>query len=130
MKRLSTENAKAFYAALVEFGAPLEGLSPVDFAEPGPFFRMGREPLGVDILTAVPGLDFDAAWQRRVEDVIDPASGLKAYFISADDLIASKLGTGRPQDIADVDAIRKKKREEIRRRPNRDPETELLLQQG
>ncbi len=28
-----------------EFGAPLEGLSPVDFAEPGPFFRMGRAPL-------------------------------------------------------------------------------------
>ncbi len=55
--------------------------------------------------------------------VIDPASGLKAYFISADDLIASKLAAGRPQDIADVDAIRKAG--EIRRRPNRDPETEL-----
>ena len=101
------ENAEALYAALAKFGAPLEGLTPADFAGQGPFFRIGHEPLGVDILTEIPGVEFDAAWQRRVEDVIDPASGLKAYFISAEDLITSKLGTGRPQDIADVDAIRK-----------------------
>jgi hypothetical protein len=35
------------------------------------------------------------------------ASGLKAFFISRDDLIAAKLATARPQDLADVDAIRK-----------------------
>jgi len=39
--------------------------------------------------------------------VIDPATGLKANFISADDLIVSKLASGRPQDVADADAIRK-----------------------
>jgi hypothetical protein len=68
---------------------------------------MGREPVSVDILTAIPGVEFDAAWRRRVEDVIDPASGLKARFISREDLIAAKLAGGRPQDLADVDAIRK-----------------------
>jgi hypothetical protein len=101
------KNARKVFRALAQFGAPLEGLSAADFAEPGPFFRMGREPVGVDILTQIPGVDFDAAWQRRVRDVVDPASGLKANFISADDLIAAKLAAGRPQDIADVDAIRK-----------------------
>ena len=39
--------------------------------------------------------------------VVDTATGLKANFISADDLIASKLASGRPQDLADADAIRK-----------------------
>jgi hypothetical protein len=34
-------------------------------------------------------------------------TGLKADFISAEDLIASKLASGRPQDLADADAIRK-----------------------
>jgi hypothetical protein len=63
--------------------------------------------LVVDILTAIPGVDFDAAWERRVEEVIDPASGLKASFISRDDLIAGKVASGRSQDLADVDAIRK-----------------------
>jgi len=100
-------NAKAVFAALAEFGAPLEGLTSADFAEPGPFFRIGREPVGVDILTAIPGVDFEGAWERRVEDVVDANTGLKAFFISSSDLIAAKLAAGRPQDLADVDAIRK-----------------------
>jgi hypothetical protein len=105
--KADVDNAQAVFAALAQFGAPLQGLTAADFAEPGPFLRLGREPVGVDILTAIPGVEFDAAWERRVEDVIDPASGLKASFISREDLIAGKLASGRPQDLADVDAIRK-----------------------
>ena len=101
------ENAEALYAALLQFGAPLEGLTSADFAECGPFFHMGREPVAVDILTELPGVDFDAAWERRVEDVIDTTSGLKATFISRADLVTAKLASGRSQDLADVDALRK-----------------------
>jgi Lon protease-like protein len=64
---------------------------------------MGGAPVGVDILTEIPGIDFEAAWQRRVEDVIDETTGLKANFISSDDLIASKQAA----DLADVGAIQK-----------------------
>jgi hypothetical protein len=101
------ENAKAIFAALASFGAPLEGITPEDFTDCNSFFRFGREPRGFDILPSLPGVDFDAAWDRRVEVVVDPATGLKANFISADDLIASKLASGRPRDLADVDDIRK-----------------------
>ncbi len=99
-------NAQAVFAALAEFGAPLLGMTWADFAEDGPFFRMGHPPVGVDILTAIPGVAFEAAWARRVEAVVNPATGLKANFISRDDLIASKLASGRLQDLADVEAIR------------------------
>jgi hypothetical protein len=109
--KADAENAAAVFAALAQFGAPLEGLTPADFAQPGPFFRMGREPIGVDILTTIPGVEFDEAWPRRIEAVVDPASGLKASFISREDLIAAKLAAGRPQDLADVDAIRKAQQE-------------------
>ena len=105
--KADTENAKAVFAALAQFGAPLEGLTFADFAEPGPFFRMGREPIGVDILTAIPGIEFDAAWQRRMEGVIDEVSSVSASFISREDLIAAKLASGRPRDLADVDEMRK-----------------------
>jgi hypothetical protein len=100
-------NARAIYAALAAFGAPLKGIRAEEFADRGSFFRFGRDPHGFDILPEIPGVDFDAAWGRRVEGVIDPATGLKAFFISAPDLIASKLAAGRPQDLADAEAIRR-----------------------
>jgi hypothetical protein len=100
-------NAHATYAALAQFGAPLEGIRPEEFADRRCFFRFGRDPRGFDILPDLPGVDFDAAWERRVEGVLDPAAGLKAFFISKDDLIAAKLASGRLQDLADVSAIQK-----------------------
>jgi len=99
-------NARAPYAALISFGAPLTDLSADDLANPRQFFRFGLEPVAVDILPGIDGVDFDAAWERRVESVIDPQSGLKGFFISRDDLIASKLAAGRLRDLADVEDIR------------------------
>ena len=95
------------YEALASFGAPLEGISVADLSDRKKFFRIGREPVAVDILPEIEGVNFDRAWERRVEAVIDGQRGLKAFFISSDDLVASKLASGRPQDIADVAAIRK-----------------------
>jgi len=69
-------NAKAAYAALAAFGAPLAGLSAGDLADPSQFIRFGREPAAVDILPGIDGVDFDAAWERRVEGVIDPQTGM------------------------------------------------------
>jgi hypothetical protein len=105
--KVDADNAEAVFATLAQFGAPLEGVTAADFAERGPFFRMGREPVAVDFLTEIPGIEFDAVWEHRVESIVDPASGLTANFISRDDLIAAKLTSGRKQDLADVDAIRK-----------------------
>ncbi len=100
-------NADATWAALASFGARLEGILPAEFAERSSFFRFGRDPRGFDILPDLPGVDFDTAWERRIEGVIDSQSGLMANFISRDDLIAAKLAAGRPQDLADVDAIKR-----------------------
>ena len=117
-------NAKAAYAALVAFGAPLADISVDDLADPRQFIRFGREPAAVDILPGIDGVDFDVAWGRRVEGVIDPNSGLTGIFISKDDLIASKLAAGRLRDLADVEDIREATESqgprEVRRKP---PET-------
>jgi hypothetical protein len=101
------ENAKAVFAALAEFGAPLQGLTAADFEEPGSFFRMGREPVGIDILTAIPGVEFDVAWSRRMEGVFDEETHLRASVISREDLLAAKRAAGRRQDLADIEAIEK-----------------------
>ena len=67
------ENAMAAYAAVAEFGAPLQGISPEDFTDRNSFFRFGRDPKGFDILPAIPGVDFDTAWERRIEGTPDRA---------------------------------------------------------
>lgn len=54
------DNAKAVYAALKQFGAPLENLTSEDFAHEGYFYQMGRSPLRVDIMMSIPGIQLDA----------------------------------------------------------------------
>ena len=103
---VANTSAESVYTALREFGAPLEGLSSADFAQSGKFFRMGRAPLAIDILQEIDGVTFEQAWANRVEATIEPDTGLKAVFISRADLITNKLASGRPQDAADVAALR------------------------
>jgi len=116
-------NAKAAYAALIAFGAPLADITVDDLADPRQFLRFGREPVAVDILPGIDGVDFDAAWERRVEGVIDTQSRLTVFFISKDDLIASKLAAGRLRDLADVEAIREATESQEPRSAKKPPES-------
>jgi hypothetical protein len=95
-------NAEAVYAALHEFGAPLTGLTPADFAEDGFFFQMGVPPIRVDVMMGIPGVRFEECWDRRVEVDFD---GLPVLFISKPDLIVAKRAAGRPQDLLDADLL-------------------------
>ena len=58
----------------------------------------------VDILSRIGGVEFESAWQRRVNVQIDDT--LTVSFISRDDLLASKISAGRAQDLVDVAALR------------------------
>jgi hypothetical protein len=98
------ENSEAVYAALAKFGAPIEGMSANDFAEPDNIFRMGTPPVMVDIMPKISGVEFEEAWRRRVDVRID--DDLSVPFISREDLLVAKLSAGRAQDLIDVDALR------------------------
>ena len=104
-------NAEAVWRALAKFGAPLHDVTPAALIEPGTFFRMGTPPIMIDILPEISGVQFSQARPRATVAIINNETGLQAPFISADDLIAAKLAAGRPQDIADVDAMRKARRD-------------------
>src|SRR5665213_662841 len=98
------ENGKAVYAALAKFGAPVEGLTAKDFTDLDSLFRMGTPPVMVDIMPRISGIEFEDAWQRRVDIPID--ENLTAPFISRQDLLAAKMAAGREQDLIDADALR------------------------
>ena len=95
-------NARAVYQSLKDFGAPLTDLTEADFTEEGYFYQMGVPPVRVDVLMGIPGIQFEGAWDRRVEVYID---GLRIPFISRLDLITAKLASGRPQDLIDAELL-------------------------
>ncbi len=98
------ENAAAVYAALKEFGAPLENLTSEDFSRPGYFYQMGRPPFRVDIMMSVPGITFEEAWKNREDFRLND---LSVPFISKADLIRTKEAGGRPQDLIDAENLKK-----------------------
>lgn len=88
-------NVEAVYEALFRFDAPLKTIDKSQFLEPGTFFRVGVPPCQVDILPEIPGAQFEACWLKRMEVLLDAESALSANVISAEDLIASKIASGR-----------------------------------
>jgi hypothetical protein len=107
-------NIEALYEALIRFGAPLKNVDKNQFLEPGAFFRIGAPPCQVDIFPEIPGVQFEACWANRVEVLLDAENALSANVISAEDLIAAKIASGREQDLADAQAIRRAQRRKPR----------------
>jgi hypothetical protein len=100
----SVDNAARVFGALREFGAPLGDLREQDFVHPGSGFRMGTPPFRIEILTELSGVTFPDAWPRRQEREVE---GVVCLLIAREDLLRNKRAAGRPQDIADVDALEK-----------------------
>jgi hypothetical protein len=100
-------NIEAVYEALMRFGAPLKNMDRSQFLESGTFFRVGAPPCQVDIFPEIPGLKFETCWPNRLEVTLDAESELTANFISAEDLVTAKVASGREQDVADAQAIKR-----------------------
>jgi len=100
--RPTAANAEKVWAALVRFGAPLSALRKEDLQTPQTVFQIGVSPVRIDILTSIDGVEFDAAWQRRLALDIE---GQTVFLLGKDDLIRNKRAAGRPQDLADVAAL-------------------------
>lgn len=102
----TSENANKIYGALKKFGAPLFDLTPSDLTVDGNFFQIGLPPNRVDIIVAVPGVNFDEAFKRAERIIID---NLSIPIMSLDDLVQAKLAAGRPQDLVDAGALTRAK---------------------
>jgi hypothetical protein len=67
------------------YGAPLDGITPDDFNNrPTTVFQIGTPPLRIDILQRIAAVEFDEAWQDRVEGFLD---GIPTHVISREHLI-------------------------------------------
>jgi hypothetical protein len=100
--RCDAETSRRMERVLGSFGFGSTGLKAADFADRDKVIQLGVAPNRVDILTGLTGLDFDAAWKTRVELPLDD---LILPFLDKESLRTNKKATGRPQDIADLEAL-------------------------
>ncbi len=99
-------NAKRVIDALRAFGAPLHDLTVQDLSTPGLIFQVGVEPIRIDVLTIIDGVDFDEAWSARV---VSKFADQAVSVLSREHLIKNKLAAARTQDLADVERLKSKK---------------------
>lgn len=92
---------KAFY----EFGMPTFDMTANNFLNNPAFdvFTFGRQPVAIDIITTIKGLDFDDAYEKASDVEIE---GLTIHLIHYNHLIDAKRATGRPRDINDIDNLK------------------------
>ena len=103
--RPDAENAARVLRALAAFGAPLHDLTEQDLSGPGVTFQIGVEPVQIDVLTAIDGIEFNEAWAERTNVTF---AGLPVPVLSRAHLIKSKRASGRTQDLADVEWLERR----------------------
>ena len=95
-------NAHLLMRVSHRFGLPLVGVTEDDFAEPNTQFSIGVPPCEIDLLTSVPGLDFQKCWDNRV---LSNQEGIDIPYVGEADLITAKETAERPQDLADLNEL-------------------------
>ena len=95
-------NAEAMASALVEFGFGSLNIPASDFVKPNLVLQLGYEPDRIDVLTSIDGVDFDQAWEHRIEVVVDKTP---VPVISKMHMVINKWVAGRPQDLVDLEKL-------------------------
>ena len=99
---MNPANAIRIIQALQQFGFGSLGLKEQDFLEADTIIQLGYPPRRIDLLTTLPGVNFDACFSARVVVDID---GVPVNFIGLENLKKNKRATGRAQDIADIENL-------------------------
>jgi len=99
-------NARRVLEALRSFfGGSVPSYISVDaLLDPDSILQLGVAPVRVDILSSLATTSFRRAYNRRVHAAF---GSVPADYLSREDLIAEKSHFDRPQDRADVEALRR-----------------------
>lgn len=65
---------------------------------------MGKPPVRIDLMKNIPGVEFPGAYSRRKTIHI---KNVRLNVLDKADLITTKLATGRPQDLLDIESLKK-----------------------
>ena len=94
----SVENAKNIQKVFNDFPVPY-AITVDELNTENLVLQIGIEPMRIDILTDIDGVDFSEAWNNRTNNSL---FGEEINFISMNDLIKNKTATNRTKDKYDV----------------------------
>lgn len=100
--RPSKGNAERVLSALDAFGFDDIGIGAEDLLALDQVIQLGVSPNRIDLVVSLGGLTFDQVWDGRISTTLDD---IPVNVISREHLKINKLAVGRPQDLADVDAL-------------------------
>lgn len=104
--RPDNSNRQAFLELLKADGFDensLNHVSQIDFTQAAAF-HVGEKPLQIDFLTRLSGVIYDDAFQKKETLNLDD---MKIPVIHIEDLIISKIATGRLRDKNDIEELQK-----------------------
>lgn len=102
----TNENKEKFLLTLKVmdfFEADIQEIANLDFTTTL-VFAMGEEPEKAEFLTQISLVNFEEANKRKI---IAEIEGLAIPFLHLDDLIRSKINTGRLKDKADIEELQR-----------------------
>ena len=97
-------NIKSLLRALDAFGFRSVGLTLGDFEKPEAVIQLGFPPTCIDLMLSIEGVEFDTAYQARLDVTID---GLPLHIIGLTEFICNKTALNRPKDIGDIMSLTK-----------------------
>ena len=99
----SVENAQNIQKAFEDFPVPHE-ITVDELNTENLVLQIGIDPMRIDILTDIDGVDFEKAWDSKTNNSL---FGEQIHFISIHDLIKNKSATNRTKDKYDVLELKK-----------------------
>jgi hypothetical protein len=99
---VNPQNAQKLVAAFKDYGFYTAELSPELFLQEGQIVRMGVQPLKIEIMTSVTGVNFEECYKTRVVDELDRVT---TNIIDLAHLKINKNALGRYKDLADVENL-------------------------
>ncbi|HEX9700779.1 MAG TPA: hypothetical protein VGD06_15085 [Acidobacteriota bacterium] len=98
------DNASRVWAALEDFGAPLQAIQVTvdDLVQADRVVQIGLPPRRIDLITEVSGVEFGEAWEARSEQTV---GSLEVPFLGRAHLVRNKKAAGRRKDLADLESL-------------------------
>ena len=102
------ENYKRIVKAFNEFRMRVFDMTEENFlSDKFDVWMFGVEPVKIELMTAVKGLDFDEAFEKSV---IHHEDELPVRFLHINSLIDAKKAAGRYKDLDDISQLQKRKK--------------------